>query len=191
MADSEGRRATSHSWNGYDIIKYTTGENETKQGPRATSLVVSPTDSSATEHQNTDNMTEFQPHEVVVVGGGPAGTTAAMYTTCLGHDTALIDRDGGRASLMWNTHNVIGITEDTSGREFIDIAANQLDDYGTRWYSDRVTEITSLPDHDHQFQVEANQRTLLADRVVLATGFNDKPSNVSMLGRFMGRGPHY
>ena len=32
---------------------------------------------------------------------------------------------------------------------------------------------------------------MLADRVVLATGFNDKPSNLSMLGRFMGRGLHY
>jgi thioredoxin reductase (NADPH) len=136
-------------------------------------------------------MTEIQEHEVVVIGGGPAGATAAIYTTRLGHDTALIDRDGGRASLMWNTHNVIGVTEDTSGREFIDIAAAQLEEYGTQCYSDRVTAVAPTEDQAHQFQVEANQRTIYADRVVLATGFNDKPSNVPMLGRFMGRGLHY
>lgn len=130
-------------------------------------------------------------HEVVVVGGGPAGLTTAIYTTRLSHDTAIITRGGGRASLMWNTHNVIGITEDTSGNEFLEIAATQLEEYGAKYYTDRVKTITPTDEADHRFRVEANHRTVLADRVVLATGFNDKPSNVPMLGRFMGRGLHY
>jgi thioredoxin reductase (NADPH) len=130
-------------------------------------------------------------HEVVIVGGGPAGVTTAIYTTRLSHDTAVINRGGGRASLMWNTHNVLGITEDTSGNEFLEIAATQLEEYGTKYYEDRVTAITPTDDADREFRVEATDQTVLADRVVLATGFNDKPSDVSMLGRFMGRGLHY
>jgi thioredoxin reductase (NADPH) len=58
--------------------------------------------------------TEYQ---ATVVGGGPAGLTAAPYTTRLGHDTAVIDRGGGRAAMMADTHNVIGVTEDVSGVE--------------------------------------------------------------------------
>ena len=46
---------------------------------------------------------------VAVVGGGPSGVTAALYTTHLGHETALIDRGGGRAAMMLDTHNVIGV----------------------------------------------------------------------------------
>ena len=58
-------------------------------------------------------------YDVVVVGGGPAGLTAALYATRLGLDTALVDRGGGRAAMMQDTHNVIGVTEDVSGGEFL------------------------------------------------------------------------
>ncbi|MFB6296669.1 MAG: FAD-dependent oxidoreductase, partial [Halobacteriales archaeon] len=47
--------------------------------------------------------------DVAVVGGGPAGLTAALYTTRLGLDTVVIDRGGGRAAMMLDTHNVIGV----------------------------------------------------------------------------------
>lgn len=59
-------------------------------------------------------------YEIVIVGGGPAGLTAAMYATRLSYDIAVINRDGGRASRMWNTYTDIGITEDTSGNEFLE-----------------------------------------------------------------------
>ncbi|MFB6087476.1 MAG: FAD-dependent oxidoreductase, partial [Haloarculaceae archaeon] len=55
-------------------------------------------------------MSESTAYDVIVVGGGPAGLTAALYTTRLGHDTAVIDRGGGRAAMMRDTHNVIGVT---------------------------------------------------------------------------------
>ncbi|PSP51410.1 thioredoxin-disulfide reductase [Halobacteriales archaeon QH_7_68_42] len=54
-------------------------------------------------------------YDVVVVGGGPAGLTTALYTTRLGQDTAVVDRGGGRAAMMADTHNVIGVTEEVSG----------------------------------------------------------------------------
>jgi len=55
-------------------------------------------------------------YEVAVIGGGPAGLQAALYTTRLGHDTAVVDRGGGRAAMMLDTHNVVGVTEDSSSR---------------------------------------------------------------------------
>ena len=142
-------------------------------------------------HIDSYDMDKAPEYEVVVVGGGPAGLTTAVYTTRLSHDTAVINRGGGRASLMWNTHNVIGITEDTSGNKFLEIVATQLEEYGTNHYTDRVNTIIPTDDSDRNFRIEANNHTVLTDRVVLATGFNDKPSNVPMLGRFMGRGLHY
>ena len=51
--------------------------------------------------------TETHEYEVVVVGGGPAGMTAALYSTRLGHKTAVVSRGGGRAAMMKEVHNVL------------------------------------------------------------------------------------
>ena len=123
-------------------------------------------------------------HDVVVVGGGPAGLTAALYTTRLGHDTAVVNRGGGRAAMMLDTHNVIGVTEDVSGNEFLETAVAQLEEYGTDYRRGFVTAVERLDDVDddgaaadgeraRRFRVETRSGDLLADRVVLATGFND------------------
>ncbi|PHQ44569.1 thioredoxin-disulfide reductase, partial [Halorubrum sp. C3] len=58
-------------------------------------------------------------YEIAVVGGGPAGLTTALYGARLGHETVLIDRGGGRAAMMADTHNVIGVTEEVSGNELL------------------------------------------------------------------------
>lgn len=60
-------------------------------------------------------------YDVVVVGGGPAGMTAALYSTRLGHQTAVVSRGGGRAAMMQEVHNLLGVREETSGAEFLGI----------------------------------------------------------------------
>ncbi|MEF8841028.1 MAG: NAD(P)/FAD-dependent oxidoreductase [Haloarculaceae archaeon] len=114
---------------------------------------------------------DVQEYEVTVVGGGPAGLTAALYTTRLGHDTAVINRGGGRAAMMLDTHNVIGVTEDVSGNEFLQTAVEQVQSYGADYHRGFVTDIGRAD--DGRFHVLANGSEVLTDRVVLATGFSD------------------
>lgn len=109
-------------------------------------------------------------YEVVVVGGGPAGLTAALYTTRLAHDTAVIDRGGGRAAMMLDTHNVIGITEDISGNELLATAKSQLEEYGADVRRDTVTDVTRT---DGRFELATTEGAVTAEAVVLATGFTD------------------
>jgi thioredoxin reductase (NADPH) len=126
-------------------------------------------------------------HEVVVVGGGPGGLTAALYTTRLNHDTAVVDRGGGRAAMMQDTHNVIGIPESVSGKEFLQTAFDQLDHYGTAVYRDFVTDLQRDGDG---FRLEtAGGETLFGARVVLATGFSDERPDPPLPRT--GRGLHY
>ena len=132
-------------------------------------------------------MSEEHEYEVVVVGGGPAGLTAALYTTRLGHDTAVINRGGGRAAMMRDTHNVIGITEDVSGNELLQTAIEQIQGYGADYHRDFVTDAGRTD--DGRIRLEAGDITAVTDRVVLATGFSDgRPDPPAPR---TGRGLHY
>ena len=126
-------------------------------------------------------------YEVVVVGGGPAGLTTALYTTRLGHDTAVVDRGGGRAAMMLDTHNVIGVTEDVSGNEFLQTAREQVADYGATFHRDLITEVERRD--DGRFQLTGNDGEFVAEQVVLATGFSDERPDPPLPRT--GRGLHY
>jgi thioredoxin reductase (NADPH) len=126
-------------------------------------------------------------YEVVVVGGGPAGLTAALYTTRLGHRTAVVDRGGGRAAMMLDTHNVIGVTEDVSGNEFLQTARDQVKAYGTDLHRDLVTNAERAD--DGRVRLRANDHEFLADRVVFATGFSDGHADPPLPRT--GKGLHY
>ncbi len=109
--------------------------------------------------------------QVAVVGGGPAGLTAALYTVRLGLETVVVDRGGGRAAMMLETHNVIGVTEDVTGNEFLDTATAQIEDYGATVVRDLITEAERTD--DDRVRLVGGDVTVDADRVVLATGFTD------------------
>ena len=126
-------------------------------------------------------------YEVVVVGGGPAGLQTALYTTRLGHDTAVVDRGGGRAAMMLETHNVIGVPEDTSGNEFLQTAQEQVEAYGADVIRDFVVEAERT--EDGRFRLVGNDGEFRADRVVLGVGFNDERPDPPVPRT--GRGLHY
>ncbi|MFC6904960.1 NAD(P)/FAD-dependent oxidoreductase [Halalkalicoccus tibetensis] len=134
-------------------------------------------------------------YEVVVVGGGPGGLTAALYTTRLGHETALINREGGRYTAVEHVHNLIGVSEETTGREITELAFAQLEEYGADRYDDTVADIDVVggegENGGRRFRVGGRDVEALADRVVLATGFKDAPPSFPELTRYTGHGLHY
>ncbi|MEF8799784.1 MAG: NAD(P)/FAD-dependent oxidoreductase [Halolamina sp.] len=131
--------------------------------------------------------TSVDEYEVVVVGGGPAGQTAALYSTRLGHRTALVDRGGGRAAMMQEVHNLIGVREETSGNEYLGIGKDQLEEYGCELHRDMLTSCHRTD--DDRIELYGNNATYRADYVVLATGFNDVRPDPPLPRT--GRGLHY
>lgn len=110
-------------------------------------------------------------YQVVVVGGGPAGQTAALYSNRLGHRSALIDRGGGRAAMVQDVHNLIGVTEETSGNEYLGVGKEQLEGYGCDLYRDLVTSCERTD--AGTIELHGNNGTYRAEYVVLERGFND------------------
>ena len=139
------------------------------------------------ETNGADAASTVESYDVAVVGGGPAGLSAALYTTRLSHDTVVIDRGGGRAAMMLDTHNVIGVTEDVSGNEFLSTATEQVEAYGGSVVRDFITEIDETS--EGRFRLTGNSTEVIADRVVLGVGFSDERPEPPLPRT--GKGLHY
>ena len=125
-------------------------------------------------------------YEVAVVGGGPAGQTAALYSTRLGHRTVLLDRGGGRAAMMQEVHNLVGVREETSGNAYLATGKEQLREYGCDVEREMVS---SCAHEDGRIRLNGANGDYLAEYVVLATGFNDVRPDPPLPRT--GRGLHY
>jgi thioredoxin reductase (NADPH) len=133
----------------------------------------------------TDTLSREE-YEVVVVGGGPAGQTAALYSTRLGHSTALVDRGGGRAAMMQEVHNVLGVREETSGNEYLATGKDQLREYGCDVHRD---VLSSCRREDERVVLCGSDTEYHTEYVVLATGMNDVRPDPPLPRT--GRGLHY
>jgi thioredoxin reductase len=104
--------------------------------------------------------------DVVVVGGGAAGLSAALFTAKNGLDTAVFDTDG---TWLHKAHlfNYLGI-ESRDGTEFLEDAREQVDSFGVDRHQGE--EVTGVETDGDGFTVTTDEDTYEASYVVLATG---------------------
>ncbi len=103
--------------------------------------------------------------DVTIVGGGPAGLGAALYTAKNGLDTLVFDTDG---TWMHKAHlfNYLGV-ESVDGSEFMERSREQVEGFGAEIKTEAVTGAADFDDH---FLVETDDDTYESDYLVLATG---------------------
>ncbi|MDG5775080.1 FAD-dependent oxidoreductase [Haloarculaceae archaeon H-GB1-1] len=106
---------------------------------------------------------------VAVVGGGPAGLSAALFTAKNGLDTVVFDTD---QTWMHKAHlfNYLGI-ESVSGDEFMQTARTQVTEFGVEQHQgEAVVDVER--DDDGGFTLTSGVDEYHADYVVFATGAN-------------------
>ncbi len=106
--------------------------------------------------------------DVLIIGGGPAGLTAGIFTTRAGLSTVLIERlaIGGQASLTYLVENYPGFDK-ISGFDLTDRMAKQAEANGVDIVYGTVN---SLDKSEHGFIVKTNDETYEADKVIIACG---------------------
>jgi thioredoxin reductase (NADPH) len=105
--------------------------------------------------------------DCLVIGGGPAGLTAAIYLTRFHLSLKVVDAGKSRASLIPCTRNHAGFPEGISGRELIARMTEQAQKYGASIETGRVTRLDRI---EGGFEAEWGSGSVRAKTVLLATG---------------------
>ena len=107
-------------------------------------------------------------YEVIIIGGGPAGLTAGLYTSRAGLKTVLLERSmfGGQIVNAQIVENYPGFPEGISGFELASLMHQQATKYGLEIINAEATGIRSGQPHN----VLTSDSTFEADTIIIASG---------------------
>lgn len=110
-------------------------------------------------------------YDCLVIGGGPAGLTAAIYLVRYHLSLKVVDAGKSRAGWIPCTHNHAGFPGGISGRELLQRMREQAQMYGASIVTERVTRLDRI---DGGFEVTWGSGCVTARKVLLATGITNR-----------------
>uniref|UniRef100_A0A7C6A8L8 Thioredoxin reductase n=1 Tax=candidate division WOR-3 bacterium TaxID=2052148 RepID=A0A7C6A8L8_UNCW3 len=129
-------------------------------------------------------------YDVVVIGGGPAGLTAGIYSRRAGLKTILLEKTalGGQASLTPLIENYPGFPEGISGDKLIEKMVEQAKKFGVTIAIEEVEKIEQAPS---SLLIKTKNQAYQTKAAIIATGSRPKELGVSGEKKLIGRGISY
>ena len=130
-----------------------------------------------------------KPLDCLVIGGGPAGLTAAIYLSRYHLDILVVDNGKSRAATIPCTHNHAGFPDGISGKELVERMRAQAQRYGARIEDGQVTRL-DRDEGTQLFTAEWGSGPVQAKTVLLATGVTNRrpPMDESLHDDALARG---
>ena len=125
--------------------------------------------------------------DVLVLGGGPAGASAAVYSARKGLRVAIIaERIGGQVKETVSIENLISIPQ-TTGSQLADALKNHIGHYPVEVFENRRIEKAELQGKEKKV-FSGGGETFTAPAVIIATGASWRKLNVEGETEYIGRG---
>lgn len=131
-------------------------------------------------------------YDLIVVGGGPAGLTAALYTAREAIDTLVIERAafGGQAAGTEKLDNMPGFPEGVAGIDFANRLRQQAERFGVEML--QAQDVGSLTARENQHCIRTRDgQEYCAKAVLIATGSRYKKLDVPGESDYLGAGVHF
>lgn len=130
-------------------------------------------------------------YDVIIIGGGPAGSSAALYTSRAVLKTLVIDKDphAGALGMAHHIANYPGIPDSLSGMELLELMKRQAVSFGAEYVRDKVTGID--PDGAEKAVFTVSGKYYRAKTLILATGAMGKSSEIPGEKQLVGMGVSY
>ena len=129
-------------------------------------------------------------YEVVIIGGGPAGLTAGLYTSRAKLNSLLIEKGvvGGQIVDAEQVENYPGFPEGISGLELGQLIHRQATKYGLKTI---IAEVTGVEPQQKQIVVKTTEGNFIAKAVIIASGSERRKLGIPGEEEFIGKGVSY
>lgn len=129
-------------------------------------------------------------YDVVIIGGGPAGTTAGIYTSRAGLSTLILDKGltTGALGTTSKIANYPGIPHEISGAELLGIMRKQAESFGVQYLNDKAigSDLSNVPK-----LVFGNLGAYSTQSIIIATGSMGRSNLIKGEAELLGRGISY
>jgi thioredoxin reductase (NADPH) len=125
--------------------------------------------------------------DVLIIGSGPAGLTAAVYTARANLKPLMIEGEeaGGQLMLTTDVENYPGFDHGISGGQLISVMRKQAEKFGTRFITRNVSKVDFSK---RPFQIWVGKDHYQAKTVIISTGASAKWLGIPSEKKYMNRG---
>ena len=129
-------------------------------------------------------------YDVLIIGGGPAGLSAAQYASRSKLKTLVIDKSRTAGALAYTGHieNYPGLTRPVSGKELLDMFRDQATSFGAEVVEAQVVGVKLDGETKEVFTMEGGYK---GKSVIIATGSMGRKASIKGEAEFLGRGVSY
>lgn len=129
-------------------------------------------------------------YDVIIIGGGPGGLSAAQYAARSNLRTIVIDksRTAGALAFASRIENYPGLAEPMSGKELLDIFRRQAINFGAEYVEAQVVGVSLEGEIKEVYTMET---TYKGRTVIIATGSMGRKPTIKGEKEFLGRGVSY
>ena len=117
-------------------------------------------------------------NKIVILGSGPAGLTAALYTARANLEPLVVEGSapGGQLTITTEVENYPGFEKGIQGPEMMEVFRRQTERFGTRFVTGDVSEVRL---GKRPFEIVTDDKTIRAQAVIIATGASPSCSTSS------------
>src|SRR5512138_248485 len=156
------------------------------------SFLVEPTNAELARKLGLRTEAKKTYYDLIIIGGGPAGMTAAIYASREGTDVLLIERSGlgGQAGITVGLDNFPGFPEGISGQEFSERVAQQARRFNVEILQAVDVERLAMEEGYHEVYT-SDGKHYHSKAVLIATGASYRRLDVPGEEDFIGAGVHF